>query len=151
MGVCADVTELAITTDIAAKILVWAFFIVSRSNILRDSRLIGYGREYAPLTIDLSNMVGKPHGSECRPHVCWGRPGGQPLGGSDSSRNSPSNAKPSDARPGAATQSAIAGAFRTRCKTYRHWIAALRARQPRYRGAAGGRGSRGERPSPPEG
>ena len=34
VGVCADTTELAITSDIAAKILMRVFFIVSRSNIL---------------------------------------------------------------------------------------------------------------------
>src|SRR5258708_2691694 len=119
-----------------------------------DAQLGGpakYGNKQARMTIYLANMVGFPYGSECHPHVCRGRSGGQPLGGGDPSRNPACNTEPPNAGPGAATQGATAGALGARYKIDRRWGKAVRARQPRDRGAAGGRASRGERSGPPEG
>src|SRR6516162_989413 len=91
------------------------------------------------------------HGFGCHPHVCSGRPGGQPLGGGDPSWNPASNTEPPNSGPGAATQGATAGALAARHKIDRRGDTAVRARQPRDRGAAGGRASRGKRSGALEG
>src|SRR5258707_15455323 len=101
-------------------------------------RSIKYGNEDKWVIFHLSNMVGFPHGSEFHPHVCRGRPGGQPVGGGDPSRNSASNVEPPNPGPGTAAQGAVAGALSARHKTDRRWDKAVRARQPRHRGALGG-------------
>src|SRR6516164_358303 len=77
--------------------------------------------------------------------------GSQPLGGIDPSRNPASNTEPPNPGPGAAAQSATTGALGARHKIDRRWGKAVRARQPRGRGAAGGRASRDGRSGAPEG
>src|SRR5438445_3293311 len=79
-------------------------------------RLTRYGNELVQMTISLPDMIGFPHGFECHPHVCRGRPGGQPLGGGDPSRNPASNTEPPNPGPGAATQGATTGALGARHK-----------------------------------
>src|SRR5258707_6423322 len=99
-------------------------------------RLTRYGNELAQMTMRLPDMIGFPHGSECQPHVCCGRPGGQPLGRGDPSWNPASNAEPSYPGPGTAVESAAAGALGARHKTDRRRKQAVRRRQPRNPGPA---------------
>src|SRR5258705_6350577 len=91
------------------------------------------------------------YGFERRLYVCCGRPGGQPLGGGNPSRNAPPNTEPPNPGSGAAAQCATAGALGARYKIDRRRGKAVRARQPRDRGSSGGRAGRGERSAAPQG
>src|SRR5690242_8849010 len=89
--------------------------------LVNVGRKLGLYQAMADMTTFLSDVIGFPHGSECHPHVCRGRSGGQPLGGGGPSPNPAADAEPSNPGPGTATQSAVVGALGARHKTDRRW------------------------------